>query len=46
MAKRQAVEVFDRTMQDITGVRLPFGEKIMIMGCDFRQVLPVTIHGT
>ncbi|KAJ9541417.1 hypothetical protein OSB04_027923 [Centaurea solstitialis] len=46
MAKRQAVEAFDRTMQDITGVRLPFGGKIMIMGGDFKQVLPVTRHGT
>jgi ATP-dependent DNA helicase PIF1 len=46
MAKRQAVEAFDRTIQDITGVRLPFGGKIMIMGGDFRQVLPVTRHGT
>ncbi|XP_024990585.1 ATP-dependent DNA helicase PIF1-like [Cynara cardunculus var. scolymus] len=46
MAKRQAVEALDRTMQDITGVRLPFGGKIMIMGGDFRQVLPVMRHGT
>ncbi|XP_024976212.1 ATP-dependent DNA helicase PIF2-like [Cynara cardunculus var. scolymus] len=46
MAKRQAVETLDRTMQYITGVRLPFGGKIMIMGGDFRQVLPVMRHGT
>ncbi|XP_024964511.1 uncharacterized protein LOC112504793 [Cynara cardunculus var. scolymus] len=46
MAKRQAVEALDRTMQDITGVRLPFVGKIMIMGGDFRQVLPVMRHGT
>jgi len=46
MAKRQVVEAFDRTMQDITGVRLPFGGNIMIMRADFRQVLPVTRHGT
>ncbi|XP_024990537.1 uncharacterized protein LOC112524821 [Cynara cardunculus var. scolymus] len=46
MAKRQAVEALDRTMQDITGVRLPFGGKIMIMGGDFRQVLPVMRHDT
>ncbi|XP_024989251.1 uncharacterized protein LOC112523811 [Cynara cardunculus var. scolymus] len=32
MAKRQAVEALDRTMQDITGVTLPFGGKIMVMG--------------
>lgn len=41
MAKRQAVEAVDRTMQDITGVSFPFGGKIMVLGGDFRQVLPV-----
>ncbi|KAJ9561616.1 hypothetical protein OSB04_006776, partial [Centaurea solstitialis] len=46
MAKRQAVEALDRTMQDITGVKLPFGGKIMVMGGDFRQVLPVVRRGT
>ncbi|GKE36573.1 ATP-dependent DNA helicase PIF1 [Tanacetum coccineum] len=37
MAKTQAVEAVDRTMQDITGVKLPFGGKIMVLGRDFRQ---------
>ncbi|KAI3672758.1 hypothetical protein L6452_38857 [Arctium lappa] len=46
MAKRQAVEALDRTMQDIIGVALPFGGKIMVMGGDFRQVLPVVRRGT
>nr|GEY82872.1 hypothetical protein [Tanacetum cinerariifolium] len=46
MAKRQAVEAVDRTMQDITGVRLPFGGKIMVLGGDFRQVLLVVKRGT
>nr|XP_043633213.1 ATP-dependent DNA helicase pif1-like [Erigeron canadensis] len=46
MAKRQAVEAFDRTMQDIIGVRLPFGGKVMVFGGDFRQVLPVIKKGT
>ncbi|GJZ02050.1 ATP-dependent DNA helicase PIF1-like protein [Tanacetum coccineum] len=46
MAKRQAVKAVDRTMQDITGVKLPFGGKIMVLGGDFRQVLPVVRHGT
>ncbi|KAL4580186.1 hypothetical protein LXL04_016368 [Taraxacum kok-saghyz] len=43
---RHAVEAFDRTMQDITGVTLPFGGKIMVMRGDFKQVLPVVIRGT
>lgn len=46
MAKRQAVEAVDRTMQDITGVKLPFGGKIMVLGGDFRQVLPVVRRGS
>ncbi|XP_024982866.1 ATP-dependent DNA helicase PIF6-like [Cynara cardunculus var. scolymus] len=33
-------------MQDITGVTLPFGGKIMVMEGDFRQVLPVVRRGT
>nr|GEW73865.1 helicase-like protein [Tanacetum cinerariifolium]GEW73878.1 helicase-like protein [Tanacetum cinerariifolium] len=31
MAKRQAVEAIDRTMQDVNGVKLPFGGKIMVL---------------
>ncbi|XP_024976207.1 uncharacterized protein LOC112514107 [Cynara cardunculus var. scolymus] len=46
MAKSQAVEALDRTMRDIIGVALPFGEKIMVLGGDFRQVLPVVRRGT
>ncbi|XP_042757993.2 uncharacterized protein LOC111895117 [Lactuca sativa] len=46
MAKRQAVEAVDRTMQDIIDEKLPFGGKIMVMGGDFRQVLPVVRRGT
>ncbi|GJY67418.1 ATP-dependent DNA helicase PIF1 [Tanacetum coccineum] len=32
MAKRQAVEAVDRTMQDIIGVKLPYGGKIVVLG--------------
>nr|GEW82754.1 ATP-dependent DNA helicase PIF1-like [Tanacetum cinerariifolium] len=38
-AKRQAIEAVDRTMQDITWVKLPFGGKIMVFKGDFRQVI-------
>ncbi|KAI3860351.1 hypothetical protein MKX03_003523, partial [Papaver bracteatum] len=41
MAHRYSLEAFDRTMRDITGIAEPFGGKILIMGGDFRQVLPV-----
>ncbi|KAL4580135.1 hypothetical protein LXL04_016316 [Taraxacum kok-saghyz] len=46
MAHRQAVEAVDRSIQDITKLNLPFGGKIMILGGDFRQVLPVVRRGT
>ncbi|KAI3798192.1 hypothetical protein L1987_33461 [Smallanthus sonchifolius] len=46
MAKRQSIEAVDRTLQDITGVSLPFGEKIMVMVGDFRQVLLIIKRGT
>ncbi|GJW26396.1 ATP-dependent DNA helicase PIF1-like protein [Tanacetum coccineum] len=32
MAKRQAMEAVNQTMQDITGVKLSFGGKIMVLG--------------
>ncbi|XP_026378595.1 uncharacterized protein LOC113273038 [Papaver somniferum] len=37
MEHRYSLEAFDRKMRDITGVAEPFGEKILIMGGDFRQ---------
>ncbi|XP_022014585.1 uncharacterized protein LOC110914074 [Helianthus annuus] len=46
MAKRQAIEAVGCTLQDIIGVSLPFGGKIMVMGSDFRQVLSVITRGT
>ncbi|XP_021975028.1 uncharacterized protein LOC110870134 [Helianthus annuus] len=46
MAKRQAIEPVYRTLQDTIGVSLPFGGKIMVMGGDFSQVLPVIKRGT
>nr|GEW40244.1 hypothetical protein [Tanacetum cinerariifolium] len=46
MADRQDVEALDRSMKDITGMRLPCCGKIMVLGGDFRQVLLVVRHGT
>ncbi|GKB91053.1 uncharacterized protein Tco_0963325 [Tanacetum coccineum] len=46
MAKRHAIEDVDRTMQDIMGDSRAFGGKVMVMGADFRQVLPVVRRGT
>ncbi|KYQ52386.1 ATP-dependent DNA helicase PIF1, partial [Trachymyrmex zeteki] len=45
MAPRYALEIMDRTLRDITDNNLPFGGKIIILGGDFRQLLPKT-HST
>ncbi|KAL0328034.1 UNVERIFIED_CONTAM: hypothetical protein Scaly_2236000 [Sesamum calycinum] len=45
MGNRKAFETVDRTLRDILGVDLPFGGKAMILGRDFRQVVPVVIGG-
>lgn len=46
MTKRQAVEMLDRSLQDIMECSLPFGGKVVVFGGDFRQVLPVVTRGT
>ncbi|XP_061998858.1 uncharacterized protein LOC133716142 [Rosa rugosa] len=46
MTHRKAFEALDTTHRDITGVEMPFGGKVMILGGDFRQVLPVVPHGS
>ena len=46
MTQRQAIEILDRTLQDIMGCIEPFGGKVMVFGGDFRQVLPVVPRGT
>ncbi|XP_044005474.1 ATP-dependent DNA helicase pif1-like [Aphidius gifuensis] len=46
MAPRYCLELADRTCRDIMNNKLPFGGKIMLMGGDFRQLLPVLKNGT
>ena len=41
MMQKYCVEAFNRSMQDITHCALPFGGKCVVMGGDFRQILPV-----
>ena len=40
------MEALDRSLQDICSNSAPFGGKLLIMGGDFRQVLPVVRKGT
>ncbi|XP_040151861.1 uncharacterized protein LOC120893811 [Anopheles arabiensis] len=46
MSSRFALEAIDRTLQDITGVQLPFGGKVVLLSGDFRQILPIVPKGT
>ncbi|XP_050875562.1 uncharacterized protein LOC127079184 [Lathyrus oleraceus] len=46
MTNKNYLEALDRSLQDICSKNAPFGGKILIMGEDFRQVLPVVRKGT
>jgi len=46
MAPRYALEIMDRTLRDIMNNYSPFGGKIVLLGGDFRQLLPIKVHGT
>ena len=46
IAPKYALEIVNRTLQNIMGNGLPFGGKIIILGGDFRQLLPIKIKGT
>jgi hypothetical protein len=37
MIPKRAFELIDRTLQDIAGVKTPFGGKAIILGGDFRS---------
>ena len=46
MAPWQALECVDMTLRDLTGIDFPFGGKVVVLGGEFRQVLPVMPHST
>ena len=41
MAPRYALEIMDRTLRYLMQSDLPFGGKIVVLGGDFRQLLPI-----
>jgi hypothetical protein len=45
ITRRQAVETLDRSLQDIMDCNEPFGGNVVVIGGDFRQVLPVVPRG-
>jgi len=46
MANKHSLMCIDRLLKDIMGNDVPFGGKIIILGGDFRQVLPVVPHAS
>lgn len=46
MLHRHLIEAIDRTLRDIMDNNIPFGGKIVIFCGDFRQTLPVVLHGS
>ena len=52
MMHKHAFEAFDRTMRDLMkhinpgSENYPFGNKVVLFGGDFRQILPVVLRGS
>ena len=46
MQHKHTFQAVDRTFRDLTGLNKPFGGVVVVMGGDFRQVLPVIPKGT
>ncbi|XP_021960166.1 uncharacterized protein LOC110856033 [Folsomia candida] len=46
MAPRHALSSIDRLLKEITTKDIPFGGKVLLLGGDFRQTLPVVLKGS
>jgi len=46
MAPKEALEAVDVLLRDLTRIDAPFGGKVLVLGGDFRQVLPVMPHSS
>ena len=46
MMHRHIMEALDRALRDLMGNPAPFGGKILLLGGDFRQILPVIKHAS
>ncbi|PIC25660.1 hypothetical protein B9Z55_018506 [Caenorhabditis nigoni] len=46
MIPKYALQTIDEVLREVTGIDKPFGGKIVILGGDFRQVLPVVRRGS
>lgn len=46
MVNRYAVEALDKMLRDVNNNEFPFGGKVVVLGGDFRQILPVVQRGS
>ncbi|KAL7085708.1 hypothetical protein ACP275_14G295400 [Erythranthe tilingii] len=46
MANRHSIESLDAVLRDLCDASLPFGGKLVLLGGDFRQTLPVVVRGS
>ncbi|XP_021965954.1 uncharacterized protein LOC110861154 [Folsomia candida] len=46
MAPSHALNAVDRLLRELMNNETPFGGKVLLLGGDFRQCLPVVVHGT
>ncbi|XP_021967658.1 ATP-dependent DNA helicase pif1-like [Folsomia candida] len=46
MAPTHALSAVDRLLKEIMQSAIPFGGKVVLLGGDFRQTLPVVVHGS
>ncbi|XP_058790186.1 uncharacterized protein LOC131663673 [Phymastichus coffea] len=46
MAPRYALKIVNKTLQNFMDNNLPFGGKIIIVGGDLKQLLPIKVRGT
>lgn len=46
MVPAYAIDAVDRLLRDLTGVHIPFGNKLIVCGGDFRQILPIAPGGS
>ena len=42
---KKALEIVDQTLRDIYYSNIPFGDKLIVLGGDFRKILPFLKHG-
>ena len=46
MIPKKVLEIVNNTLQDVCSNKVPFGGKLIILGGDFRQILPVVKNST